>query len=233
MGTCEMKWLWKPWNDDSFYWKILKVNMTCEWLGEFYKNWWLGSDAIPFQFESTPTIPNMGKGLTRNLCALVWVPSKQASSGLGWRLPLQQKNWWEMMLIWGECTAQALCSSRVDCGFHREAKLMGRGAHTRVCKWKVMVGSPHTEYGKSGPVNPDGLLQMLWHKCTTSAECRTIRIAVSTVMDGWKGHTVPSSDHFQKCDIWLVTWIWKVNGDFELNHNRVVGMTLMFPLELV
>jgi hypothetical protein len=91
-----MKGLWKPWNDESFYWKILKVNMTCEWLGEFYENWWLGSDAIPFQFESTPTIPNMGKGLTRNLCALVWVPSKQASSGLGWKLPLQQKKWCDM-----------------------------------------------------------------------------------------------------------------------------------------
>ena len=46
-----------------------------------------------------------------------------------------------------------------------------------------MVGSPHTECGKSGPVNPDGLLQMLWQKCATSAECKTIRIAVSVVMD--------------------------------------------------
>jgi hypothetical protein len=54
MGTCEMKWLWKPWNDESFYWKILKVNMTGEWLGEFYENWWLGSDAIPFQFYKYP-----------------------------------------------------------------------------------------------------------------------------------------------------------------------------------
>ncbi len=26
---------------------------------------------------------------------------------------------------------------------------------------------------------------MLWHKCATSAECKPIRIAVSTVMDGW------------------------------------------------
>ena len=156
------------WNDDGenlgmmshFQWKILKVNMTGEWLGEFYKNTdgWVRM-RYHSNFTSTPTIPNMGKGLTRNLCALVWVPSEQASSGLGWRLPLQQKNWWEMMLIWGECTAQALCSSWVDCGFHREAKLMGRGAYTRVCKWKVMFGSPHTEYGKSGPVNPDGLLQ--------------------------------------------------------------------------
>ena len=31
---------------------------------------------------------------------------------------------------------------------------------------------------------------MLWHKCATSAECKPIRIAASTVTDGWKGHTV-------------------------------------------
>ena len=27
--------------------------------------------------------------------------------------------------------------------------------------------------------------RILWVKCTTSAECKTIRIAVSTVMDSW------------------------------------------------
>jgi hypothetical protein len=30
---------------------------------------------------------------------------------------------------------------------------------------------------------------MLWHKRATSAECKAIRIAVSAVTDGWKGHT--------------------------------------------
>ena len=28
----------------------------------------------------------------------------------------------------------------------------------------------------------------MWGKCTTSAECKSIRIAESSVMDGWKGH---------------------------------------------
>ena len=27
----------------------------------------------------------------------------------------------------------------------------------------------------------------MWEKCTTSAECKSIRIAESSVMDGWKG----------------------------------------------
>jgi hypothetical protein len=28
---------------------------------------------------------------------------------------------------------------------------------------------------------------MVWVKCTTSAECKSIRIAESSVMDGWNG----------------------------------------------
>ena len=59
------------------------------------------------------------------------------------------------------------------------------GACTRVCKWKVMVDDPHTEYDNSGLVTPDGWMQMLWHKSTTSAECKNIWIAASAVMDGW------------------------------------------------
>ena len=31
--------------------------------------------------------------------------------------------------------------------------------------------------------------RLVWVKWATSAECKSIRIAVSTVMDGWKGHT--------------------------------------------
>ena len=35
--------------------RFLKVNMTGEWLGDFSKkHWWLGSDAIPFQFYKYP-----------------------------------------------------------------------------------------------------------------------------------------------------------------------------------
>ena len=59
-----------------------------------------------------------------------------------------------------------------------------------------MVDDPHTEYDYSGPATPGGWMQQLWHKCTTSAECKTIRIAASSVMDGWKGHTIPLSDVF-------------------------------------
>ena len=71
-----------------------------------------------------------------------------------------------------------------------------------------MIDDPHTEYDNSGLVTPDGWMQQLWHKCTTSAECKTIRIAASSVMDGWKGHTVPLSTIFKMtCDL---------KGDFDL-----------------
>ena len=57
-----------------------------------------------------------------------------------------------------------------------------------------MVDDPHTEYDNSGLVPPDGWMQMLWYKSTTSAECKTIRIAAPAVMGSWKSHTVPLSD---------------------------------------
>ena len=60
-----------------------------------------------------------------------------------------------------------------------------------------MVDDPRTEL-RLFRVIPDGCNQKLWHKCTTSAECKPIRIAVSTVTDDWKGHTVPLSDVFLK-----------------------------------
>ena len=139
-----MKWLWKPWNDESFYWKILEVNMTCEWLGEFYKTDGWVRMRYHSNFESTPTIPKMGTGLTRNLCALVWVPSKQASSGLCRKLPLPQKKRYDMMRNEVNVRPKPCAVPRLTVGLHWEAKLMGRGAHTRICKWKVMVDDPRT-----------------------------------------------------------------------------------------
>ena len=64
---------------------------------------------------------------------------------------------------------------------------------------------------------------MLWYKSTTSAECKTIRIAAPAVMGSWKGHTVPLSDVFKM--------IGDLKVDFDLTTTGVVGMTLMFPHE--
>ena len=60
---------------------------------------------------------------------------------------------------------------------------------------------------------PWWMYRFLWWKCTTSAECQTIRIAASAVMDSWSGHTVPSSDIFKMtCE---------VNYDFDLTTKRL------------
>jgi hypothetical protein len=42
-------------------------------------------------------------------------------------------------------------------------------------------------------------IQMLWVKCTTSAECKTIRIAESSVMDGWDDR------HLAQCQVLVFT----------------------------
>ena len=63
-----------------------------------------------------------------------------------------------------------------------------------MCKGKVMFDYLHTKYDDSGLSLTD--VSNLVVKCTTSAECQTIRIAASAVMDSWNGHTVSLSDVF-------------------------------------
>ena len=41
---------------------------------------------------------------------------------------------------------------------------------------------------------PDGCIECCGESVQISAECQTIRIAVSAVMDSWSGHTIPPSD---------------------------------------
>ena len=62
---------------------------------------------------------------------------------------------------------------------------------------RLMVDDPHTEYVDSGLSLTDVI-----KSCGTSVQplqsVKPIRIAASAVMDSWKGHTVPSSELFQK-----------------------------------
>jgi hypothetical protein len=41
-------------------------------------------------------------------------------------------------------------------------------------------------------------IRMLWVKCTTSGECKPIRIAESSVMEGWKDH------YIAQCRFWFL-----------------------------
>jgi hypothetical protein len=62
------------------------------------------------------------------------------------------------------------------------------GTHTKVDRWKALFNYPNPAYlcmtvrGGSRWIN-----RILWVKCTTSAECKSIRIAESLVMDSWNG----------------------------------------------
>ena len=54
---------------------------------------------------------------------------------------------------------------------------------------------------------PWRMYQMLWWKCTPSAECKTIRIAASAVMDGWMAILFR---HQMFSNFWNMTWtVWR------------------------
>ena len=59
MGTCGLFLGLKPWNDESFHWMIFEGGYDLEKMVIFAKTD-IGLDAIPFQFLSTPTIPDYG-----------------------------------------------------------------------------------------------------------------------------------------------------------------------------
>ena len=216
-----LKWIWKPWNDEVI---LLKDFGRWIWLVNDMVNFdktdgWFECDTFPI-FEY-PHNTLLWVGLNWKFMHLSMGSLWTSIIGVMPRLPPLKVIWCEMRWIF---RPKPCAVPRLTVCLHWEAKLMGRGTYTRVCKWKVMVDDPSTEL-RWFRVIPDGCNQMLWHKCATSAECKSIRIAVSTVTDGWKGHTVFGVRRFSENGWWMEWWL-------DLNHNWVVGMTLMFPLEL-
>ena len=82
-----------------------------------------------------------------------------------------------------------LCSPRLAVGHYWGAQLIGEVPILEYVSERLWLMIRQD-------VNPDGWMQMLWYKSTTSAECKTIRVAAPAVMGSWKGHTVPLSDIF-------------------------------------
>ena len=80
------------------------------------------------------------------------------------------------------------------------------------------------------------MYQMLWWKCTTSAECKTIQIAASAVMDGWMA-ILFRCQMFSK---WLVTWkvkltwpqqeLWKWHLCSHLSNFRQIESLLLLSV---
>ena len=48
--------------------------------------------------------------------------------------------------------------------------------------------------------------RIMWVKCATSVECQTIRIAVSTVKDGWAVLLKLCPEFTNQC-VWITTWV--------------------------
>ena len=189
------------------------------------KNWWLiGCDTIPI-FEY-PHNTWLWVGLSWKFMCLSMGSLWTHVIGVMLEAASVVEKWCELKV---NCTAKPCAVPGLTVGFHREAKLMGRGAYTRVCKWKVNGWWSAYWVTIIRGFIPDGCNQMLWHKCATSAECKPIRIAASADMDNWKGHSVSVIRNY----IFVTGGFWTGAVTWFLNHNWVVGMTLMFPLELV
>ena len=84
--------------------------------------------------------------------------------------------------------ALGLRPTGVDCqGMPGRYILHRVGPYTKVDRRKALIGC----LSWCSWIHRDGThtmsIRMVWGKCTTSAECKSIRIAVSAVMDGWNG----------------------------------------------
>jgi hypothetical protein len=61
------------------------------------------------------------------------------------------------------------------------------GPYTKVDKRKALIGCLSWHMLVCGEDAHTISIRMVWVKCTTSAECKSIRIAESSVMDSWTG----------------------------------------------
>ena len=102
--------------------------------------------------------------------------------------------------------ALELHSTEVDCqGMPGRYILHRVGPRTKVDRRKAMTGClPWRCWIRREDAHTISS-RMVWGKCTTSAECKSIRIAVSAVMDGWNGSYLEPMGVFD----YKVFWLWK------------------------
>jgi hypothetical protein len=73
----------------------------------------------------------------------------------------------------------------------RGGRLHRVGTLTKVDLWKTLIDYPNPAYLHMTVRGVSRwIYRMVWVKCTTSAECKPIRIAKSSVMDGCKDHYI-------------------------------------------
>jgi hypothetical protein len=70
-------------------------------------------------------------------------------------------------------------------------------SHTKVDKRKALIGCLSWHRMLCGDDAHMMIIRMVWVKCTTSIECKSIRIAESLVMDSWDDH------YLAQCRFWF------------------------------
>ena len=73
-----------------------------------------------------------------------------------------------------------LCDNVGHGGYYQSS-----GLHVSVVLGKIVIGCLPRVLEVSRVVDDTEVPRILWVQCATSAECKTIRIAVSTVKDSW------------------------------------------------
>ena len=121
-------------------------------------------------------------------------------------------------LMWSEVNVRPKpCAvPRLTVCLHWEAKLMGRGAHTRTCKWKVMVDDPRTVLRWFGVIPTDEI-----KCCGTSVQpLQSVNLFEEPRP---RLRTVGKAIQFPMSYLWK--WCWKVMG------NDLWWIELKSPLE--
>ena len=130
----------KPWNEDAFHWMIFESEYDQEKMVIFDKQWcWFECDTFPI--IKYPHNTWLWVGLNWKFIHLSMGSLWTHVIGVTLEAASVVEKWCEIEV---NCTAKPCAVPRLTVGLHWEAKLMGRGAHTRICKWKVMVDDPRT-----------------------------------------------------------------------------------------
>jgi hypothetical protein len=141
----------------------------------------------------------MGRGLARSLFALVWGASHYISVCRTLESGLSQVvgNSVAGLPIGYPSGRHLGFSCRGTGATFNGGNLHRVGTRTKVDEWKVLIGCLSWHRMLCGDDAHTISIRMVWVKCTTSAECKPIRIAKSSVMDDWKDH------YIAQCQFWF------------------------------
>jgi hypothetical protein len=133
-------------------------------------------------FISVRGISQLYKGSLDLGIHFLWLGNSIAGSANG---PPTRKTLWESLAVELELRS----SEKVDCQVVPGRYILHTiGPCTKVAKWKALIGCLSWHRLLCGEDTNTISIWMMCINCTIYAECKSIRIAVYAVMDGWNGH---------------------------------------------